>query len=187
MWRMKRQRGRLFSMSTAIRGNTPIEEDQAVMVTRLLCEALGLTVPKTQLKYLTIALAETATEEIYHDPGFADRLKARFEGLRSKPPQKKGSHKNKAEHANQPEQPKRKLVLLNQIDPDRLNPYGIPDPVALLEAFGREQLPLALKEYSLSMLNRIAAEVQLHHPTTHPRNKRQKDAVIDYIVRYVVE
>jgi hypothetical protein len=181
-------------MSIATRGNvtfdaTTHEEDRSVQATRLLCESLGVTVPKSQMKYLTIALAETATEEVQHDPEFALRLKLRFESLLPRSIQRKGSQKREknANPTKRSSSSKQKLVPIKQIDANRLNPYGVPDPYALLEAFGEEQLPLALKEYSLTLLNKIAADIQAKNPNTQPSNKRQKDAVVEYIVCHVVK
>ncbi len=172
-------------MSTDTHGNVKTEEDRVVHATRMLYEALGLSVSKAQMKLLTIALAETSSEEIRHDPTFAARLKTRFESLLPPPIEKKAPAK-KSPPKKTDSQPKQKLIPVKHIEADRLNPYGIPDPAALLEAFGEAQLPLALNAYSLSLLSKIAAGIQKSNPASQPADRRQKGAVVDYIVQHVV-
>ncbi len=174
-------------MSTNILGNqTQVLVAEA---TKKLCETLGLTSLKsTQLKFLTIALAEVAAEEASANPSFAEHIKSKFQELAPVV----GKKKSRSDPDYAPKKliasklENNGLVAINHIDISRLNPYADPDPFLLLEVYGDEQLPRALSQYSLAMLRRISGRFEKQQPGTKPKNKNLKDSIIEYIVGQVL-
>ena len=174
-------------MSTATRGKTTELQERTLQATQELRAALGLeTITPTQAKLLTIALAEAATEEAKDNPAFVARIRSKLAELLPKPVEKKPNERKGSISAKEKSYSDLKLTPIKQVDAERLNPYGFPDPFVLLEAYGQAQLPLVLNRYSLSLLNKIAQDFQEKYPGTRPSDKRQKNAVVEYIVHQVL-
>lgn len=64
------------------------------------------------------------------------------------------------------------------------DPYSPPDPARLIRTYGAPQLARALQEYSVDSLKQTAAKIEADHRGTKPMNRGQRNALIDYIVRY---
>jgi hypothetical protein len=59
-----------------------------------------------------------------------------------------------------------------------------PDPYFLNELFGIDQLPIALKEYSVPALKTAVAMIQARQPGTKPQGT-SKAAIIEYVLQHV--
>jgi hypothetical protein len=50
--------------------------------------------------------------------------------------------------------------------------------------YGDDKLGRALQDYLLSMLKETSAKIEEQHPGTKPKNRANKQSVIDYIVQH---
>lgn len=158
------------------------EQERAAAATRRLCEMLGVgTLKPKDLKYLSVALTEAATDEIGHHPEFAERVLHVFHEL-VKPSASKSAAKKSTSRPAKP-----KLVPVGHVDPVLLGPDRPLNPYVLQQLYGNAQLRLALDGRSLTALKQAVSIVQQRHPGTGPANRTQKAALIDYIVQYVAE
>lgn len=170
-------------MSSVVETTTTLQQ-QSAQATRDLCEALGLVaVSPANLKYLALALTLVATEEVARGSDFADRVRATYGSLlpaRSKPSagSEKGGRSAGSKAWNV------KLTPIGTVDESMLDPYGPPNPFALQQLYGDDQLVLALGRYSPAKLKESVAIVQQRFPGTKPK-KLTKVEIIDYIVRTI--
>jgi hypothetical protein len=163
-------------MSSADDGTGMTIQQRSAQATHELSEGLGLgPVSPGNLKYLALALMLVASEEIARNPDFSERIRSLYESLL---PQK-GSARNtsgakKPWHVH--------LTPIGTTDELLLDPYGPPNPFALQQLYGDEQLPLALGQHSPSELRGAVAIVQERYPGTKPKSM-SKAAIIEYIVK----
>jgi hypothetical protein len=162
--------------------NTPAtaRQDRNVTATKRFCEVLGLPVlTAKELKHLTTALAEAATEEVRRNPAFGERIRAIFREVSevAAPPRSSGAARGR--------QAKPKLVPLGLVDPGLFGPDKPVDPYVLHVLYGDAQLRLALSSYPAATLKKAAAIVEQNHSGTMPTGRSTKAALIDYIVQYV--
>ena len=136
--------------------------------------ALGLD----DLKRLNAALALAAAEGVSRNPSFASHVRTLYEQMG---PQKKAP--TRVSKASKVE-PEVELIPVKKVDqlPD---PSAPPDPYFLLEFYGVEQLPLALRRYPLPRLKESVKMVQSRQPGTKPHGAT-REAVISYLVERVV-
>jgi hypothetical protein len=66
----------------------------------------------------------------------------------------------------------------------KIDPYSPPDPAFLTLVYGRHQLARALQDYTVDMLKLTAAKIEAAHSGTKPKNRGQRQTLIDYIVQY---
>lgn len=172
-------------MATATHGSFTAQE-QAINATKKLCEALNLNeVKSTDLKYLTIALAEVASKEASLNSDFAEKIRLKYLELLPKKTEKtaKVTIKVTAKKIGLTN-----LIPIKQVDIAKIfNPHTPPDPYLLFEVYGTEQLPLALESFSLTLLRKVALDVEYKFPGTKAKNKNQKDSIVEYIVSQVVK
>lgn len=165
-------------------------QERSSLATRKLCETLGISFPKSSdLKFLSVALTEVATSEASENQQFAENIRALFTSLNPpKPAKSKTKKKTSLTDADSEEKtysfPKG-LTPIKHIDMSRFNPFAPPDPYLLHEAFGDDQLYLALKGYSLTVLKDIASVVEKNNPNSGPKNKGKKDSILEYIIQKV--
>ena len=139
-----------------------------------LRQTLGLPATTGDTAVLGTTLAEVASEESLRNARFADAVRERYHDLMAQQlPQKQGQKK---------ELPP--LVPIRRIEGYRADPFSPPDPHFLTQLYGSHQLDRALQDYTLDKLKETAAKVQAAHPSTKPRTKASKQAVIDYIVEH---
>ena len=73
---------------------------------------------------------------------------------------------------------------IRYLDVRTLDPFAPPNPKDLIYVYGADKLGRALQEYSLDRLKQTAESIQQEHPGTKPTSRANKQAVIDYIIRY---
>ncbi|HUY77839.1 MAG TPA: hypothetical protein VMV29_13795 [Ktedonobacterales bacterium] len=162
-------------------------KERSAAATRHLCETLQLdTLAPKDLTYLALALTEVASEEAEHNSEFNRRVRELYEMIA---PTKKPAKPRSPSSWQRPtkEELMKPLKAVGTVDPSRIAPYAPPDPYALLELFGPEQLPRVLFLRTLENLKRAVRIVQARHPGTKPSNMGRKDAIVEYIMRYVTE
>lgn len=126
------------------------------------------------IKRVSLALVEAASVELEKSHTFENRVRAFYDALA---PARPRSRMVTAFDV--------KLVPIKQIDGREINPAAPLDPYFLYEVYGAEQLPTALSIFPVSKLKEGAAKVEQQNPGTKPSNRGQKQALIDYIVKYV--
>jgi len=164
-------------------------KERSAAATRHLCETLHLeTLAPKDLSYLALALAEVASQEAERNTEFNRRIRELFETIT--PPKK--AAKPQPPSSSLWKQPTKEelmapLKAVGSVDESRIAPYAPPDPYALLDLFGVEQLPRALYLRTLANLKRAVPFVQAQHPGTRPTSMAKKDAIVEYIMRYVTQ
>ena len=176
-----------MSMTVEV-GLTPAAlKERSAAATRHLCETLHLeSVEPRDLTYLALALAEVAAQEAERNTTFNQRVRELYETIT--PPKKAA----KASTDPSIRRPTREEILaplkaVGTVDQSRIAPYAPPDPYALMELFGVEQMPRAMYRYTLDNLKRSVPFIQARHPGTKPSSMAKKDAIVEYIMRYVTE
>lgn len=125
------------------------------------------------LARLSVALAEVGADEAMHNRTFAAKVRDCYEHL---PPSKT---KTKADPTRAL---KVTLVPLRQYEGHRIDTSRPLDPYFILEAYGPEQLPIALELFSVERLKEGSAMVEKRNPGTKPSNRGHKSPLISYIV-----
>jgi hypothetical protein len=162
-------------MSTAVSTRQLTPTQRISEATRRVSEQLGLA----DHKLVTAALVEAAAEGVQRNGPFATHVRTLYEKMAARPQPRRASPKSSIVPWDV------ELTPVKYIEGYVANPALPPDPYLLYEAYGTAQLPTALGRYKLSDLLLAAETVQQRHPGTKPKNKRNRDDVIDYIVRYV--
>jgi len=163
-------------------------KERSAAATRRLCETLRLeSLTPKDLSYLALALTEAAAQEAESNTAFNQRLRELYHTLT--PPKKvaRGSRPEPTIKRPTQEDLTKPLQAIGTVDPSRIRPYAPPDPYALLDLYGAEQLPLSLFRYTLDSLKRTVPIVQARHPGTRPTNMGRKDSIVEYVMRYVTE
>ena len=182
----------IMSRGTNIQ-TTEIQE-RSSQATKRLYQALGYeSLKSADLKYVALALAEVAADEILINPDFANKIKRILDSVFPKKDSKESrSIAKKQEPANSPIQKTSKkrspidsLIPLKSIDMRIINPYASPDPYLLYDVFGREQLEIALKEFTLPTLREMTASIEAKHVDGPKPNKSKKDSMIQFILDMV--
>lgn len=167
-------------MSVGTETATEKAQSPSATATRRFTEALGLGAVKPKdLKHLTLALAEIATDEVSRNPEFAQHIRARFRELVDSEPRIPRPTKSGRLSVDTP------LVKTVRPGLTQVSTYGPMDPYALLERYGEAQFETALSRYPLDDLKKASGLVQERNPGTKPKSKARRDALIDYIVQYV--
>ncbi len=133
------------------------------------------------VKLAGAVVLESALEELRQNRAFAQRIREAYQ-MAAKP--KKAPTRKPAAR---PAKPKVELKPLRTDETHQINIAADVDPYYLYEVFGAEQLPLALGQFSAKkLMDEAVPLVQKRHPGTRPSNQRKQDAIIAYIVRFVV-
>jgi hypothetical protein len=161
--------------------NPPTLQQRSIEATNDLCRVLNLEGESSaNLKYLALALMHVATEEIAKNGQFGDRVRSAYLELIPQPKVKKTSSGSAGVKPWQI-----KLTPIGTADESLLDPYGPPNPFALQQIYGEEQLPLALERYTPAQLKEALPLVQSRYPGTKPK-KMTKAAIIDYIASCLI-
>lgn len=145
------------------------------------CDALGLDkVKNTELPFLTIALAEVATDRARADASFAERVRTVFLQLAVSTPKA-----TKAKKKSFQQDQFKDLVAIGPVDLSRLRPNGLMDPYALVEAYGSAQTEQVLRNQPLGDLKRMAEIVEQRNPGTKSTTIRTKVALASYIIAHI--
>lgn len=167
-------------MSSAIETSATVQQ-RSVQATRELCEGLGLgTLSPANLKYLSLALTQAATEEVSRNSHFAERVRSLYLSLLPQRTKRVAPSVGSARPGGSKAW-NVKLKPVGTMDETLLDPYGPPNPFALQQLYGDEQLPLALGRYTPAKLKEAVALVQQRYPGSKPK-KMTKAGIIDYIV-----
>ncbi len=132
----------------------------------------------SDLKALSVAIAEAAADAIKQDAVFAQKVCKHYKELAnvtSPAPHTGMKGQNEGDD----------LVPIKAVAGHDVGIVAPLDPYFLQELYGDAQLPKALKRYTLKHLLEGAALVERKHPGTKPANKTKKDAVIAYIINYI--
>ena len=164
-------------MSGATTTKSPTATQRASKAAEATAQSLHLNDPK----WVAAALAEIAAEEVSRNPSFGVRVRNRYDELAPAPRRRGG-----ASRTTEPTAPKRVLVPRKMIETGEVNIAAALNPYRLYDIYGADQLADALREYTLASLREAVECVQERHPDTKPRNKGQREPIIEYIVRYVV-
>ena len=165
---------------------TVTEQERAALATRRLCAALDLgTLKPKDLKHLSVALTEAASDEVTLNRVFAERVLRTYRALVEADAPKRAPKGANTEPRRKPAKPK--LVPIGHVDPTLLGPDMPLNPYVLQQLYGNDQLRLALDGRALKALQQAADIVQQRHPGTAPVKRSQKASLIDYIVQYVAE
>lgn len=159
--------------------------DRNAAATHHLCDvlALGVLKPKER-KHLATAVMEAAFAEAAHNAAFRDRILAIYNELKAVAAPKRttstrgGTTKTKT--------PLAWLTPIHPVDPKQFGPDKLLDPYLIQYAYGDDVLRTILDGYSANRLKEAAAIVAERNPGTNPTNRSRKDALIEYIIRYVV-
>ncbi len=156
--------------------------ERAVLATQRLRDALSLgTLTSKELKQLSVALVEASTLEIRQNAAFRERVLSLYRDVAdSAKPASKRAAPTRARAVKPP------LIPINQVDPKLFGPDKPLDPYLVHYIYGDDQLRDALDRFPVSELKKAAATVEQRNPDTKPTNRSRKDALIEYIVRYVV-
>lgn len=170
-------------MSSAVETTTTIQQRSA-QATHDLCEALDLgALSPANLKYLALALTQVAVVEVSRSGDFAERIRTAYQSLLPEKP-KRGTSSVQGGRPGGNKAWKVKLMPIGTVDESLLDPYGPPNPFALQQLYGDEQLALALERYTPAKLKESVAIVQQRYPGTKPK-KLTKAEIINYIVRTI--
>jgi hypothetical protein len=153
-------------------------QQRGAEATRELREALHLPPALNDTAILGTALAKAAAVEVRRNATFAREVRreyAELTALRGQTSQREA--RRAAQEALPPLVPVRTDLPFRPIDP-----FAPPDPHFLSEVYGRQQLGRALQEYTVDILKRTAAATEARHPGTKPRNRGQRQPLINYIV-----
>jgi hypothetical protein len=156
--------------------------DRSANATRQLCDALKLeTLKPKELKSLTVALAEAASEEVRHNQHFRERILSIFQEVSAASTSiGRGAQKRSAP-------PRPNLTPIRHIDPKLFGPDKPLDPYLVRYAYGDDQLRPMLERFPASELKKAAAFVEERNPGTKPSSRTQKAALLNYIVTHVTE
>lgn len=156
--------------------------ERSARATRDLCAVLGLGVlTPTNLKYLAVALMEVATEEAKRSDEFTEQVRSAYEAILPVKPQRRTRTSDGSAPGTATKSWKVKLTPIGTVDEALLDPYAPPNPFALQQLYGNEQLPLALGRYSLTKLKEAVVVVQQRYPDTKPR-RITKAGIVEYIM-----
>lgn len=172
-------------MSTVM-DKPPTVQQRSIEATNELCRVLSLEGESSaNLKYLALALMQVATDEITKNSEFGERVRTAHLELIPQPKVKKTSSKSGSGNSGSKSW-QIKLTPIGTADESLLDPYGPPNPLALQQIYGDEQLPLALQRYEPAALKEALPIVQNRYPGTKPK-KLTKAGIIDYIVSCLVQ
>lgn len=146
-------------------------QQRAAAATAELKRILGLD----DLKLLSAAVAEVAAAEAAASADFAARIRSAYTDLAA-------LRGRRSRSAAASPSPRAQLTPLPGSEGARFDPFAPLDPYVLLRLYGLAQLRDALSAYSLAALREATAAVQAHNPTTQPKDRRTKAALISYIV-----
>src|SRR5258708_35515725 len=152
-------------MSTALKRTSTLTE---------ISERTGKQLGLADVKRSSLALAAVAAQEPERSHIFAERIRTAYAALA---PTKQRTKLLTAFDV--------KLVPIKHIQGRELNPAAPLDPYFLLEVYGAAQLPTALSIFPVAKLKEGAAVVEQRNPGTKPKNRGQKQPLINYIVHYV--
>jgi hypothetical protein len=159
-------------------------QQRSAQATYELCAGLGLgMLSAADLKYLSLALAQVATEEVSRNSDFAERIRSLYLSLLPKKATR-GASSGGSTRSGGTKAWNAKLTPVGTVDEALLDPYGPPNPFALQRLYGDEQLPLALARYTPAKLREAVALVQERYPGSKPK-KMTKAAIIEYIVNTI--
>ncbi len=133
-------------------------------------------------KRMLAALAEMAVEELSRNPGFALRVRGRYEELA--PATTRRQTAPKTPRVAKVPQARKTLVPIKEIEGHEINVARALDPYFLVEAYGAHQLRDALEGHPAANLREAVAIVKERNPGTRPTGT-SISAMTDYIVRYV--
>lgn len=158
--------------------------DRSEAATRRLCDELSLGVLKPkELKHLSTALVEASSSEVTHNTAFRERILAIYAELKTAATPKRTSARNGTSRAKTPLD---WLTPIHPVDPKLFGPDKLLDPYLIQYAYGDEKLHPILDRYGANRLKEAAAIVEERNPGTKPTNRSNKNALIEYIVRYVL-
>ena len=156
---------------------TATSQDRAAEATTRLRHALHLPeLTATELKRLSLAIAEIAAEEAEANARFAERIYALYETLT---PRKRSIKSEVTPYLGED------LVPISSAYGFHINVYGPPDPIVLLKIYGKEQLPRALSLFKPAKLKEAVARLMEEYPGTKPKTKTKTEDLIDYIIKQV--
>ncbi len=153
-------------------------------VTQRVAQAAEVTAQHLHVddsKRASAALAEAAVEELLCNPAFAQRVRGWYDELAPAAPKRARTTAGRTQRT-----PKRELVPLRIVESGEVNISAPLNPYLTYEMYGADQFADALREYSLSNLKEAVEIVQERNPGTKPRNKGQKEPIIEYLVQYVM-
>lgn len=133
----------------------------------------------TDEKRMQAALAEIALEELGRNPGFAVRVRNRYEELAPVKVVRTARASTKPA--------KIKLVPIKELPSFQLDATRRLDPWFILEYFGEGQLETALRMQTIGNLREAIAIVEEHYPDTAPKGKLTKDGAVRYILEHVLQ
>ena len=132
-----------------------------------------------QLNVMSTAIAEVVVAQAKQDPAFAELVRNAYQELvdLSKPTPRKPRSSQK----------KLNLKPIANVEGYKIDSLGPLDPYFEYKAYGGEQLPLALSEYSMEDLKEAAKKLMASHAGTKPNSFAKKTAIIEYIVEIVTK
>lgn len=142
-----------------------------------------LEIDDLDLKRLGIALAYAASEEVEHNTPFASQVRTIYDALALSAAT---GTRGRGRGGSGTKEPAVNLIPVKHVEGYEINLAAPLDPYFLYELYGSEQFPIALGLYSATRLKEAVAIVQERHPGTKPSNRSRKDALVEYIIRYVV-
>jgi len=134
----------------------------------------------TDEKRMLAAVSEIALDEMSRNPGFALRVRQRFEELAPL----KAERNPKTSKASETTKPK--LVPIKEFPGFQLDATRTLDPWFVIEYFGEDQLETALRLQTVGNLRKSVTLVEERYPGTAPKGKVTKDSAIAYILEYAL-
>ncbi len=148
-------------------------KERSALATRRFCEALqlGVVAPKN-LTYLTIALTEAAAEEVARNGALRERIKQIYSGMLPPPRQT-------------PPRPSAGVRADGARKGSTLAPGNPPDLGALARNYHPDEWATALRKYGMPALKNGVRVVQEEHPGAKPANMSTKEALVEFLLRYI--
>lgn len=165
-------------MSSSVTTKAPTHPQRVTHAAETVAQYLHLD----DAKRVSAALAEIAAEEAARNAGFALRVRSRYDELAAPSRRRSGSTR-----VTGPKPPKRILVPLKIVETGEVNIGAALDPYRLYDIYGADQLADALREHATASLKEAVEFVQERHPGTKPKNKGQRESIIQYLVNYVMK
>ena len=148
-------------------------QQRATQATSLLRQIIA----RDDLKLLSIALSEVASEEASSNKAFAERVRKVYDELAAIP-----KTSNRSRKVATPAQ----LTPINVVEGYKIGPGEAPDPYVFRRIYGDAQLRTALDSFNLTLLKGAADMVMKRNPGTKPKSRSKRDDILDYIIDHVV-
>jgi hypothetical protein len=152
--------------------------ERSAQATRGVHEALHLPSGRNDATLLRTAIDEVVAQEARDNERFASALRSRYDELAR-------LHSTSAKRTDYRKQRAGLEPLVPLRHTDRTpNSARAPDPRELIWVFGADKLGRALQDFTMDRLKVMADRIQEQRPSTKPKSRASRQALVDYIVAH---